>query len=341
MSLTQNFSRRNRKSLKCLCVKGSRKPFFSFFSGKRCCLYQSIILPILPLQPSVLRFVSVVPQRCPLPIDEVSPSVVREQVIFLEKGVTMNYLIRKCLYVALCLSCCISVGQLHGQVVYTITGFANNVGDGLGNAPEVAPGESYVAEFMIDLSVMDSDSSPDRGVYTGAILASSIEFSGGYSSQVDFSGGEIVIQRDNAGGGVFFNDVNGLGTILVFDLFVAFDSDALLTDPATEIVGSPASLYSLTEPTGAVVSFSDVMVGPGTGPVVLAIMALPPEIEPVVLGDLDGNRIVNFLDISPFIMRLTTGTFQAEADIDQNGQVNFLDISPFIMILVGGDDVDE
>ena len=282
-----------------------------------------------------------VPQRCPLPIDEVSPSVVREQVIFLEKGVTMNYLIRKCLYVALCLSCCISVGQLHGQVVYTITGFANNVGDGLGNAPEVAPGESYVAEFMIDLSVMDSDSSPDRGVYTGAILASSIEFSGGYSSQVDFSGGEIVIQRDIAGGGVFFNDVNGLGTILVFDLFVAFDSDALLTDPATEIVGSPASLYSLTEPTGAVVSFSDVMVGPGTGPVVLAIMALPPEIEPVVLGDLDGNRIVNFLDISPFIMRLTTGTFQAEADIDQNGQVNFLDISPFIMILVGGDDVDE
>ena len=61
----------------------------------------------------------------------------------------------------------------------------------------------------------------------------------------------------------------------------------------------------------------------------------------MVLGDLDGNRIVNFLDISGFIMRLTTGTFQVEADIDQDGEVNFLDISPFIRILVGDDDVDE
>jgi len=43
---------------------------------------------------------------------------------------------------------------------------------------------------------------------------------------------------------------------------------------------------------------------------------------------------VNFLDIAPFIQRLTTGTFQVEADINQNGEVNFADISPFIEILV-------
>ena len=102
----------------------------------------------------------------------------REQV-FLEKGVEMNYLIRKCLYMTLCLAFCISAGQLHGQVIYRITGFANNIGGGFGNAPEVAPGETYVAEFEIDLSVEDSDSSPDRGVYSGAIVSSSIEFEGG------------------------------------------------------------------------------------------------------------------------------------------------------------------
>jgi len=58
-------------------------------------------------------------------------------------------------------------------------------------------------------------------------------------------------------------------------------------------------------------------------------------IEQVLLGDTDRSGAVNFLDISPFISRLTTGQFQAEADIDQNGVVDFLDIVPFIRILAG------
>jgi len=51
------------------------------------------------------------------------------------------------------------------------------------------------------------------------------------------------------------------------------------------------------------------------------------------LGDVNQDGIVNFLDISPFITRLSVGTFLAEADIDGNGIVNFLDISPFIVLL--------
>ena len=53
------------------------------------------------------------------------------------------------------------------------------------------------------------------------------------------------------------------------------------------------------------------------------------------LGDVNLDGAVNFLDISPFIAVLSTGTDQAEADIDQNGIVNFLDISPFIQLLSG------
>ena len=52
-----------------------------------------------------------------------------------------------------------------------------------------------------------------------------------------------------------------------------------------------------------------------------------------LLGDVNQDGIVNFLDISPFITRLSVGTFLAEADIDGNGIVNFLDISPFIVLL--------
>jgi len=56
----------------------------------------------------------------------------------------------------------------------------------------------------------------------------------------------------------------------------------------------------------------------------------------VVLGDvnLDGN--VNALDISGFINRLTTGTYQAEADINEDLAVNALDISGFVSCLTGG-----
>ena len=53
----------------------------------------------------------------------------------------------------------------------------------------------------------------------------------------------------------------------------------------------------------------------------------------VLLGDvnLDGN--VNLLDVEPFVDRLLTGTFQAEADTNQDGAVNLLDVDPFIEIL--------
>lgn len=55
--------------------------------------------------------------------------------------------------------------------------------------------------------------------------------------------------------------------------------------------------------------------------------------DSVLLGDVNQDEIVNFLDISPFIMLLTTGMPQAEADTNGDGSVSFLDIAPFINIL--------
>ena len=52
-----------------------------------------------------------------------------------------------------------------------------------------------------------------------------------------------------------------------------------------------------------------------------------------VLGDVNLDGDVNFLDIAPFIAILSSGGSQAQADVDQNGEVNFLDIAPFIGIL--------
>ena len=55
--------------------------------------------------------------------------------------------------------------------------------------------------------------------------------------------------------------------------------------------------------------------------------------NPLLLGDVNGDGTVNFLDISPFIAVLSAGGFQEEADINQNTVVDFLDISFFIGVL--------
>ena len=58
-------------------------------------------------------------------------------------------------------------------------------------------------------------------------------------------------------------------------------------------------------------------------------------IEEVLLGDVNLDGVVTFLDIAPFIAILADFGFQEEADIDRNGAVAFLDIAPFIAILSG------
>ena len=55
----------------------------------------------------------------------------------------------------------------------------------------------------------------------------------------------------------------------------------------------------------------------------------------ILLGDVNLDGVVNFLDISPFIAVLANGQSQAEADCDDSGVVDFLDITPFITILSG------
>ena len=56
-------------------------------------------------------------------------------------------------------------------------------------------------------------------------------------------------------------------------------------------------------------------------------------VETVLLGDVNLDGIVNLLDVIPFVVRLTNGSFQIEADCNVDGTVNLLDVDPFIDIL--------
>lgn len=55
--------------------------------------------------------------------------------------------------------------------------------------------------------------------------------------------------------------------------------------------------------------------------------------QDVLLGDVNLDGLINFIDIGAFINQLSTGGFQAEADVNEDGLVNFLDIAVFIGLL--------
>ena len=61
------------------------------------------------------------------------------------------------------------------------------------------------------------------------------------------------------------------------------------------------------------------------------------EAPDVLKGDVNMDDMINFLDISPFILALASPEgAPAEADCNCDGMVNFLDISPFILKLTAG-----
>ena len=218
--------------------------------------------------------------------------------------------------------------QAQAQVTYTVTGFANNfnIGGIASGTPDVGANESFTAVFEIDDSIVDNDPSLEAGLYSGAIISSSITFAGGHTSTVDFSGGDVtIVTTENGGGGVFLNAPGDNGSFTLFTL-TPFDSDALLTDEQ-EFSELPGSLWSLEEPNGLVTGFT-----PGDPENEFETMALSVS-QSVMLGDCNLDGVLDFLDLPPFIAVLTTGEFLAQADIDQSGNVTFLDIPPFIAML--------
>ena len=52
-----------------------------------------------------------------------------------------------------------------------------------------------------------------------------------------------------------------------------------------------------------------------------------------LVGDVNCDGEINFSDISPFILLLSSGEFDPKADINGDGSVDFLDIAPFIGLL--------
>ena len=57
---------------------------------------------------------------------------------------------------------------------------------------------------------------------------------------------------------------------------------------------------------------------------------------PVVIpGDVNGDLVVNLLDVGPFVEAVSGGDFVAAADVNCDGSVDLLDVDPFVALLAG------
>jgi len=104
----------------------------------------------------------------------------------------------------------------------------------------------------------------------------------------------------------------------------------------SELGAAPEDVNQLRDP--AVFEDTDgafYLIYSGRGEDALGIAQLSgPTTAPVLLGDVDLDGTVDFLDIPAFIDVLISETFQAEADCNLDGRIDFLDISSFIDILL-------
>ena len=125
-------------------------------------------------------------------------------------------------------------------------------------------------------------------------------------------------------------EVDGI-RFFVNDVLVREELNTLAIEPqdfrlninAPDIFFAPA-FSDLLQPT-AVASENEIFIFEVDSLVISEITTL--------VGDVNLDGTVDFLDISPFIALLSSGGFLAQADIDGNGTVDFLDISPFIALL--------
>jgi len=143
-------------------------------------------------------------------------------------------------------------------------------------------------------------------------LDSSVTIVGGLSASLSNSSGRIALQQPDT------PDLLGVIANVVVD----------------EVVYDDLAPFPDADGNGLVLERDDLAGNGNLATAWLAATPTPGEFEsPFLIADVNRDGVVDFLDISPFISLLSTGTFQLEADVNQDGVVSFLDISPFIVEL--------
>ena len=205
--------------------------------------------------------------------------------------------------------------------------------DGVGSAT-ISVSDETIGDFTFDISIeltngiqsVDLDENPGNNIFLSA-------------------GTEPLPENEFANGDIFTITVDNVTNDVVFDGFTDIGTSDTGSGEGFSIGGidyiRDQDTNGDTDPRNGVIFPDGAQAAPtltvtSVGSSALRGVALQfSSSSGVVLGDVDRNGTVDFLDISPFIAVLSGGPFQAEADCDENGVIEFLDIAPFIAILSG------
>ena len=187
----------------------------------------------------------------------------------------------------------------------------------IGRTPVTDGGEANISGgTMSDLTVRSSDVTISGGTLNGFLAIEAVAGGGPLGtppgSNVNLLGSDFALNG---------TPIDGL---VVGEAFPITDRDVTLSGLLAD--GSPFSFDLNTSQNAG----QDFIASNATLRVTVAGTSEP------LLGDVNLDGMVSFLDIAPFVTVLLNGQLQAEADINGSGNVDFLDIAPFVAILTGG-----
>ena len=218
---------------------------------------------------------------------------------------------------------------LAGVYIFGSTVFGNSAPEGSGGAILTADGQLTITNSIIAGNTAGLGDSDISGVASPVVRFSLIE-------QADLNvSGEGLIQGVSPNLGPLAD--NGGPT----------QTHALLAgSPAIGAGGTVSREDLLTLATNSAVAEFVLAVGDpgvtdqrgdarvGDGQLDLGAVEFSADDPNFVLGDANGDGMVSFLDIGPFVDVLLAMGFQDESDINRDGVVSFLDIGPFVELLL-------
>ena len=151
------------------------------------------------------------------------------------------------------------------------------------------------------------------------------------SNSLDPVGWNSLEDQDFEGNGVpgtgnGWEEAGGIGTYQLIESYL--QGGSTFTDGVSISLGSAFDVGAEED-----LDFSYHVTG---GPAILTSGEVDYVNGVVLLGDVNLDKVVNGLDVDPFVDVLLNGPYQDEADMNIDGEVNGLDVDPFVEAVVGG-----
>jgi len=129
---------------------------------------------------------------------------------------------------------------------------------------------------------------------------------------------------------------NPSGTVSLVDgqlVGINGGADVCVTYDFTPLGGGPFAFQGTFQTSGNTFALLVDDVTPGGFPIRIVWDLHGFILTPGGAGDVNGDGIVNLLDVAPFIAAVADGTYVAAADTNMDGTVDLLDIDPFVDLL--------